>query len=354
MLDFILNGRVYGSVAEKLVAAGGDIRVLRPFIGQDGRTYITANRGGKLIAHPVTNVATTLRKEDWVKLDAAVVAAAKPRLRAVADIRGAGLTYGISEGMGVTVLQTETMTDINDAIISMDGLRESPDDRPEFDLTNLPLPIIHKDFHFSARQIMASRRGGSPLDTTTAAAAGRKVAEIAEKLLLGTLSTYTFGGGVIYGLTNFTSRITRSLTLPTDSAWTPATLLAEILLMKKDSQDAYHYGPWMLYFSSAWDNYLDNDFSANYPNLTLRERIRKIEDIQDARTLDYLPTATYDVVLVQMTSDVIREVVGMDITTVQWATHGDLKLNFKVMAILVPQPRADSNGNTGIVHGTAT
>jgi hypothetical protein len=28
-----------------------------------------------------------------------------------------------------------------------------------------------------------------------------------------------------------------------------------------------------------------------------------------------------------------------------------MMLNFKVMAILVPQLRADFNGNTGIVHG---
>jgi len=55
---------------------------------------------------------------------------------------------------------------------------------------------------------------------------------------------------------------------------------------------------------------------------------------------------------VQQTSDVIREVVGMDITTVQWEEEGGMRLNFKVMAILVPQLRADFNGNTGIVHGS--
>ena len=59
-------------------------------------------------------------------------------------------------------------------------------------------------------------------------------------------------------------------------------------------------------------------------------------------------------VLVQMTADVCREVVGMDITTVQWESHGGMQLNFKVMCILVPQLRSDFNGTTGIVHGTVS
>ena len=72
--------------------------------------------------------------------------------------------------------------------------------------------------------------------------------------------------------------------------------------------------------------------------------------------MDYLdPTgAAYVMVMVQMTTDVVREVVGMDITTVQWETKGGMQLNFKVMAILVPQLRADQNGNTGIVHAVAS
>jgi hypothetical protein len=45
-------------------------------------------------------------------------------------------------------------------------------------------------------------------------------------------------------------------------------------------------------------------------------------------------------------------VIGMDVTTVQWETHGGMRLNFKVMAIMVPQLRSDFNGNAGIVHGS--
>ena len=100
------------------------------------------------------------------------------------------------------------------------------------------------------------------------------------------------------------------------------------------------------------DTYLDDDYSTAKSDLTLRERLKKISDIQDVRTLDYLSTSDYVMVLVQMTSDVVRQVVGMDITTLQWESKGGMQINFKVIAILVPQIRADQNSNTGIVHGT--
>jgi uncharacterized linocin/CFP29 family protein len=351
--NFIFQGHAYGDVASRLLACNFDVNCLRPWIGNDGRTYASfIGNDGQLAARPVMNVAATLRKDDWVQLDSAIVKAAMARLRAVADFRGAGLTYTIPNGMGKTVLETEMMSDIGDASLSLDALRSNPNDRPEFDLAQLPLPIIHKDFSFSARQIAASRNGGSPLDTSMGELAGRKVAEEAEKLLLGESSnSMTWGGGTIYGLTNFPSRITRTLTLPTATAWTAATLLTEVLAMRQDSQDAYHYGPWMLYFSSGWDQYLEQDFNTNYPNMTVRDRLKKIEGINDVRTLDYL--SNYEVLLVQMSSDVARIVIGMDVTTVQWETVGGLQLNYKVMAIMVPQVRADFNSNCGLVHGTA-
>jgi uncharacterized linocin/CFP29 family protein len=353
-MDYIMNGQANGGVAATLMKAGMDPNALRPYVGNDERSYITVNDNGKPKAVPLTNATATLRKDDWKVLDSAVVKAAQPRLKAVADIRGAGLTFNIPNGMAKTVLETETQSDINDAIISMDGLRQSEADRPLFELTNLPLPIIHKDFDFSVRQVMVSRNGGSPLDTTTAELAGRKVAETAEKLLLGTYGTYAFGGGTIYGLTNYTSRLTKTMTAPTAVGWTPATTVSDVLAMRLQAQQAKHYGPYMLYTSLAWDAYLDRDYSSAKGDNTLRDRLKAITEIQDVRTLDYLDTAgtSYIMLLVQMTSDVVRMVIGMDITTVQWETKGGMQLNFKVMAILVPQLRADQNGNTGIVHGT--
>lgn len=352
-MDFILNGQGHGDVAAQLMANNFDHNALRPYISDDGRkSLITVNENGKPTCRLSTNATATLRKDEWKMLDMAIVKAAKPRLRLVADLRSAGLQYTIPNGMGKTVLETETQSDISEAEVSMDGLNRSTQDRPAYELTNLPLPIIHKDFSFSARQIAASRNGGSPLDTSTAELAARRVAETAEKMALGTLASYKYGGGFVYGLTNFPSRNTKSMTLPTASAWTPATTVKEVLAMKNIAHGDFHFGPYALYTSPNWDEYLDDDYSAAKGDNTLRERLAKIDNINSVRTLDYL--TGFQMILVQMTTDVIREVIGMDITTIQWPSNGGLQMNYKVMAIMVPQTRADQNGNTGIVHGTAS
>lgn len=353
-MDFIYNGEANGSVASKLIKANGDPGAFRPFEGSDGNSYITINDKGKPKVVRVANATATLRKDDWKILDDAVVKAAKPRLKAVADLRGMGLEFVIPNGMGKTVLETETQSDISGAIVSMDGMRKSTADRPVFELTNLPLPIIHKDFDFSARQVIVSRNGGSPIDTATAEAAGRRVAEEAEKLLLGTYGSYAFGGGTIYGYTNFPSRLTKTITAPTAGGWSGATTVQEVNEMILQAKQAFHYGPYKLYNSLAWDTYMNGDYSTAKGDNTLRDRLEAIKDITSVETVDYLDTAgtSYILILVQMTSDVAREVIGMDITTLQWETEGGMRLNFKVMAILVPHLRADQNGNTGIVHGT--
>lgn len=353
-MDFIQNGQAHGSVATTLLQNGWDVNALRPWVGNCGRHFIAQNRGGKLVSCPLPVANATLRKDEWKLLDEAVVGVARDRLRVVADLRSNGLTYTIPNGMGKTVLETETMGDITPATISMDPASEGENDRPEYDLTNLPLPVIHKDFYFSARQVATSRNSGASIDVSSAQAAARRVAEEAERLALGVDSnglskSFQYGGGTIYGLTNFPSRLTATISTPSGS--NQATTVQDVLGLRQASENAKHYGPWVLYNSPAWDEFLDDDYSSSKGDNTLRQRLQAINGIQDVRTADYLGSG-FSLILVQQTSDVIREVIGMDITTVQWETHGGMRLNFKVMAIMVPQLRADFNGNTGIVHGT--
>ena len=346
-MDFIINGQGKGDVANVLMANNFDVNALRPYIGKDGRSFITVNQNGKPMSL-VTNAPATLRKDEWIALDQAVVKAAKPRLQVVGDLRAAGLEYSIPNGMGKTTLETESQSDIADASVSMDGLRQGDSDRPQYDLTSLPLPIIHKDFQFSARQVMASRNGGSPLDTTMAELASRRVSEQIEKLTLGTAASFTYGGGTIYGLTNFPDRLTKTLTAPTSSNH-PLTV-TEVLAMISQAKGANYYGPFNIYYGSSWYGAMDEDYSTAKGDLTLRERLEKITSIGMCKPADYL--GANDLVLVQTTADVARMVNGMDVTTVQWESMGGMQLNYKVMAILVPQLRSDYNDNCGIVHGS--
>ncbi len=143
------------------------------------------------------------------------------------------------------------------------------------------------------------------------------------------------------------------MTVPTGS--NPEVTVDNVLAMRSTLYNtAKHYGPFMLYHSTDWDQFLDNDYArlggAN-ANMTLRDRLRKIEGIQDVRRLDFL-TSTFTMLLVEMTSGVAQAVTGMDITTVQWESKGGMQKNFKVMAIKVPRLQSDFNGLTGLMHGT--
>jgi len=360
MMDFIFNGQSHGGVADKLAANGYNPHSLRPYLSDCGQYTCISVHNGKfnqdgtpqMEQRVIGNATATLRKDAWKHLDTVVVKVAKERLKAVADLQGAGLTYSIPNGLGTTVLETETQSDIGPASVSMDGLRKNANDRPVWEIGFLPLPIVHKDFGYSARQLASAAKSGSPLDTTSAELAARRVAEETEKLLLGVSTVadqYTYGGGVIYGYTDFPNRLTKTISQPDGTSDDGTVFLTEVLAMIKQAKDAFHFGPYVLYVSTEWDQYLNADFKDS-SDKTLRERIMALTDITDIRTLDFL--ANFDVVLVQQTTDVVRLVIGMDIVTVMWDTEGGLYKNFKVMSIIVPQLRADQNSNTGIVHGT--
>lgn len=380
--SFILNGAAHGQVAESLAGCYFDPNLMRPYIDSSGRRCVTINtrkvdaKGKPIferrliadlinsgISNPVFN-STSLRKEEWIELDRVVLRAARQRLRAVTDLGSNGLTYGGFNGMAKTILEHETMNDPGEAIVDMDGITTGRSDAPLFQLQGLPLPITHVDFWFPARKLMASRNSGTPLDTTMAESAGRRVAEMIEKTLIGVETGLTYGGGSttptygrtasVYGYTNFPDRITKTdLTTPTGS--NPNAIIADVLEMRELLYNNRFYGPFMVYHSTAYDRFLDDDYyltgGATTAMRTVRERLKAIENIVDVRRLDFL-TDGYVLIMVQLTPDVVRLVNGMDITTVQWESKGGMQLNFKVMAIQVPQIRADYNGRSGIVHGT--
>lgn len=345
-MDFLLNGHATGSVAQRLMANGMNVNSLKPWFGNDGRAYVTIMANGQPTAVPVANA--TLRKDEWKHLDEAVIPAARQRLVGVADLYSRNLVYRIGNGLGKTVLEYETLSELTDAEMSMDGVNKSQKDRPNYDLNYLPLPIVHKDFSFNARVLAASRTTGDPLDTTTAEQAARMVAEKLETMLFRGVSSYAFGGGTIYGYCDFPQRNQVTLASQWDASGTSGTdILDDVRAMKQASIDDKHYGPWVLYVPTNYETVLDDDFKAE-SDKTIRQRILEIQGITEVKVSDKL--AADNVVLVQMSSDVVRMVEGMAIQTLEWNEQGGLVHNFKVMAIMVPQIRADQYGNCGIVH----
>lgn len=333
-----------GDVGSRLLANGMNPAVLRPFLGNKGGAYVTVNGQNRL----VTNA--TLRKDEWKQIDDAVLMAAQQRLIGVADLYSRGLVYRLTNGLGTTVLETETMSDTESAQVSMDAATRGRRDRPDFSIGYLPLPIIHKDFSLDIRTLNASRTRGQGLDTLQAQNAARKVAEKAESMLFTGLSTYTYGGGSLYGYTDHPNRNTYTLTAHwNDSAATGETILADTLGMIQASINDRHYGPWVMYIPTNFQTALGEDFKST-SDKSVRQRLLEVEGLQDIKVADFL-TAD-NVILVEMTTDTVRMVEGLSIQTLEWSTEGGMILNYKVMAIMVPQIRADYSNYCGIVHGS--
>ena len=103
----------------------------------------------------------------------------------------------------------------------------------------------------------------------------------------------------------------------------------------------------MVYVPTAYETILDTDYKDNYPK-TIRTRIMEISGIKGIKVVDTLPAN--NVLMVQMTTDVVRLVNGLPIQVIEWQTEGKFVTKYKVIAIQVPQVRADQAGNSGIVH----
>lgn len=288
---------------------------------------------------------TTLRYREWIAFDKQVLEIARMRLIGVQDLISRGLTWNLPNALGHTRVEWETMTDLTPAELTMSGISRSEMDRPEFNLVGMPVPIIHKDFNINIRALQASRNGDRPLDTTQAALASRVVSEKIEELLfLG--STALGANNAIYGYTTAPFRSTGSLTANWATA-TGANIVTDVLAMQQKAYDDHMYGPFVFYVPLNAFTHMGDDHKAE-SDRTILERVKAIPNVSDVRPSENL--ASGNVVMVQMTPDVVQMIDGIQPTIVEWESHGGMVLNFKVMAIMLPRIRNDAAEQSGIVH----
>lgn len=332
------------------VHGGFDWGIMRPWsevVNGHEKFFVAINQGieGHEKVLQVDNAA--LRKDEWIALDEAVRQAAVLRTPAVQDLINRGLTFGVN-GMNFTVLESENISEITAASISMTGYSQSEKDTVDHGLVGLPLPFTFKDWDISARGLGVSQNRGQPLDVSNGEAMARVIAEGIESAYFLGLPSLVFGGYQVYGLTTFPQRNTGTMT----ATWATATgeqILDDVIDMMQDSRDARHFGPWVLYIPTVYEKALQQDFKAD-SDKSVRMRLMELNGLEEIIVADFL-TAD-NICLVQVTSDNVRVIDGMAPTSIQWEREGGLKLEMKTMAIRPVQLRADYAGNSGITHYT--
>jgi len=346
--------------------AGGENAVLarRPYIANSGRfagqpvvAFNTGKMNDKKQAiygeRPININASTLRKDEWVNLEDAIIESARERLVIVDDLMSAGLTYNVG-GLGTLVSEWEASSEMTDASISMDGETDNNNgDRQNFSLQGVPIPVIEKKFSVGERMLLASRQRGAALDVTQGTEAARAVSRASELLVFygSNVSGRDSSGNQfrIPGLTTFASRATQTLSNWAIVGTTTETILNEILLMiKKLETEERRFGPYTLYVPGAWAFRFRQDFKAN-SDKTLMQRVMEIDVLKAVRFSDTLKAG--DVVMLEMDRGTIDLAIASDITTVQWQSGSGWTNNFQVFAAWAPRLKADFDGHCGICHG---
>lgn len=319
---------------------GNHISSLQTWLNEKGTLSVDALR-------PVIGMHQNalLRHDEWLEIDDAVLKTMKTELVGITDLMNAGLVKKLG-GLGTMLSAYEQLGDMTEAGVSMDADVPGEEDRQTFDTQFVPVPIIHKDFRISLRQLLASRNNGEGLDTTQAEGATRVVKEKMEDMLFNGV-TKQLAGYPIYGYTNHPKRITGTAVGDFSVAGNAyKTMVKAIGAMADKGLN----GPFNVYVSSAQYTEMLNLLGSvnDYNELTVISR--QLPMISSVKRSFNLTAGA--MVMVQMTSDVVDLAVAEDITPVQWDEMGGMLTRFRVMAAMTPRVKFDANDVCGVLHFT--
>jgi hypothetical protein len=196
-------------------------------------------------------------------------------------------------------------------------------------------------------------RIGLPLGLALVEEATRSVARKLEDNLFN--GNFTASGATTYGYTNFPQRQQYTISTSWASA-VPKEIVDDVNNMMSLSMQANHFGPWMLYIPWQYQTRLNQDYltgsTADFPvSGSIRNRMLNLPGLLGIRVSSFL--ANDNALLIEMTSDTVVLINGMEIRAVAWEPPGTPNWDhkFKVLAISVPMMIADYKGQCGIIHG---
>lgn len=304
-----------------------------------GAVLANINEAGMLVAN-----ASTLRHEEQVQYDTALVQIARKRLRMANLLRGKGLVRPLG-GLGTILSLYEQAGDFTAAKVSMSGRTSADQDTLTFNEVGVPIPIFHKEFELDARRLAASRNGvGQPLDTSSIEIATRIVADEFESHIFNGAPQISVGGQSLFGLCTNPNRNTGAIT----SAWaTGANIITDVKNMLQSLYDDNFFGPFVLALPKDFWARVQLDYSDTKGDNTVMDRILQFVDISEVVPGDYL--ANSNVVMFNADSETIDLAIGQDMSNIPWQAQ-PLSTEFKVFMAGAVRVKADQGGRCGVAH----
>lgn len=316
-------------------------------------TWATAPyRGGKPNPY-VQNVGSQfgfaqslLSYEDWLYQTGEIVQVARKARPAINDLMSRGLTMPLPD-IGVYQVEWQKFTDLEPAVASMSLQGNMQRDQGQFSRESVPVPIIHKDFRFDIRDILASRRGGAPLDTTHGSIAAQLVSEKAEQILMNGDSTIVFQSSTLYGYTTHPSTLTETTSkdFGTASNITDKFALVIAALRLKN-----HTGPFVVYLHPTQYGEMKAPRTTTDSTTMMEFTLKQHPEIEAIRESQWVTAATG--VVVEMNRATVDLAIAQDVTTVQWDDPDGSGVNMRVMMAVTPRIKADAAGQTGVLYMT--
>lgn len=314
----------------------------RPLVSSD-----PANRVARIKTNRGIMVNSMLRRDEWAAIDAAVIQEARYPLRAVNDLVSRGLLQRLTN-IGTMVTDWYVSSEVNAATVNMSGTGGNRD-LPDLKKTGAPVPVVFKDFGIDARSLAASRSMGDGIDVTAAAEASRVVAETLESLLVNGSSTQ-LNGAPLYGYRNHPDRNTDTASNYGGGDWgTIANIVDTVAGMINAAMADRHYGPYMLYANPTQFN----EAAFSFYDSTDESALMRIRSLPQIAGFEYLPSlAAGELLLIQMTRNVIEWAETLSIQVREWVSGDGMSASFKVLAIAAPKVKSTYDGRSGIVHAT--
>jgi len=308
-------------------------------------------------ANAMASNASTLERDEYETLSDRIIQTFKRNLVGLDDLQSQGLTRNISLATQVDLWQT--VSEVTEADITMDGEDQANNDRIEYTTDGVPVPIVHKDFRIPQRELETSRRMGNDLRTDTAAEVSRAVAEMANQILFQgwnpAVDTARGDSWQLYGYTD--SAVSTNVS---GSDWGTETNIRDAFVGAIDAlTDDNNQEPagdgFLSYISQTqyrqYRSAVDPDGDGN---LTVRERVENEFDMElgPIRSVPDYVLPDGEMVMVNPTPDVVELALAEDMQTIEWSSGSGMTNFYKVMWAGAPEIKTDSSGNVGVAHVT--